>query len=215
MERIYCISGLGGNQRLFDKLHVAGYEFVPVPWVPFEKDDTLASYAQNLFKTIPEANPIILGLSFGGMLTVEIAAHHPVSKAIIVSSAKSKAELTLAGGGLARWIINRGLVPAGCFTIPNPVALNYLGAKSSSDKKMLRDVIRNSDGLFMKRALKSIMNWGRSPGPANVTHIHGTADRVIASATVHSDYWIKGGTHFMIYDRADEVSKIISACLAG
>ncbi len=214
MERIYCISGLGGNQKLFEKLIVKGYELVPVNWVPFEKKDTLANYAQKLAKTIPEANPIILGLSFGGMLTVEIAAQQNVKKALIISSAKSRDELTLAGGGFSRCVVNAGIVPAGFFTIPNPVAIKYLGAKSCADKKMLRDVIRNSDGLFMKRALKAIMNWERGPGPVNVTHIHGTADKVIASAASKPDYWIQYGTHFMIYDRADEVSKIISGILS-
>ena len=111
MERIYCISGLGGNQKLFEKLIVKGYELVPVNWVPFEKKDTLANYAQKLAKTIPEANPIILGLSFGGMLTVEIAAQQNVKKALIISSAKSRDELTLAGGGFSRCVVNAGRMP--------------------------------------------------------------------------------------------------------
>lgn len=215
MNRIYCISGLGADQRVFKKLSIAGYELAPVNWIPFSKTDTLPAYAQKLAAQIKDENPIIIGLSFGGMLTVEIAKQIQVKKAFIVSSAKTSAELGIPGGGIVRWLINSGTIPSQLLTIPNPIALSYLGAKTADDRQLLSAIIRDADGAFMKWALRSITHWQNDSYTQNVIHIHGTADKVIDSAKVHPHFWIDGGTHIMIYNRAAEVSKIISDCLSS
>ena len=44
-------------------------------------------------KYIHEANPLIFGLSLGGMIAVEIAKSIPSAKVIIISSAKTKNEI--------------------------------------------------------------------------------------------------------------------------
>jgi hypothetical protein len=40
-------------------------------------------------------------------------------------------------------------------------------------------------------------------------HIHGTADRLFPPKKLTPDYWIKGGGHFMVWNRAEEVSEIL------
>jgi hypothetical protein len=46
--------------------------------------------------------------------------------------------------------------------------------------------------------------------------VHGTADRVLPhSKVVACDYTIKGGTHFMIINKGEEISEIINKELAG
>ena len=81
MTTIHCISGLGADQRIFQKLQIPGAVLKPVPWPDFDKYDELACYAQKVAALIPEGpDEVILGLSFGGMLASEIARMRPSAK---------------------------------------------------------------------------------------------------------------------------------------
>ena len=213
MKHIYCISGLGADHRLFANLSIPGYELIPLSWLPFDKEDDMATYAMKMASLIEDKAPVILGLSFGGMLSVEIAKKYPQARVFIVSSAKLPSELQIHGGAISRWLINSMIVPPAFLTYPAASALYYLGAKTKEEKKFISQIIREADGRFMKWALKTLANWQNTVCPTNVTHIHGTADKTIPSAHVHPDYWIEDGSHIMIYNMANEVSKIITDSL--
>ena len=215
MKRIYCISGLGADHRLFSKLSIPGYELTAMPWLPFDKSDDMVSYAAKMAACIEGKEAIIIGLSFGGMLATEIARTHPDYKIFLVSSAKTASEIKIHGGAVSKWLIRSGIVPPGVLNIPFFTTLYYLGAKTKDDRMLLSRLIRDADGRFMKWALKTIATWQNKVIPANVIHIHGTADKTIPSSGVHPDFWIPGGSHIMIYNRAEEVGKIISDCLAN
>jgi len=213
MARIYCISGVGADQRIFKKLDIPGHEIVPVPWVPFDNSDDIRSYAKKLSEKIPEENPILLGLSFGGMLAVEMGKIRPTQKILLVSSAKSRSELPrIARLPNASFLLS--MTPESVFT--NVHFLNYrlIGAKNDEDRALILAMMKASAPGFIKWALKAIVNWNNKSYPTNITQLHGTDDLVIPAINVRPGHWVQGGTHVMIYNQAAEVSKIISGCLA-
>ena len=213
MARIYCISGVGADARIFKKLDIPGYEIAPVPWVPFDSRDDIRSYAKKLSDQIPEENPILLGLSFGGMLCVEIGKIRPTKKIFLVSSAKSTSQLPRIGR-LPNASFLLSLTPDAVFSNPALLNTRLIGAKSDEDRELLLAMMKASAPGFIKWALKAIVNWHNKSYPTNIIQLHGTADLVIPSLNVRADYWVKGGTHVMVYNQAAEVSKIISDCLA-
>ena len=83
MKKIYCISGLGADERAFSKLNIKGFELKVIRWLMPIKDETLPEYASRMRQDIDDDNPILMGLSFGGMLCTEIAKQVPVKKIII------------------------------------------------------------------------------------------------------------------------------------
>ena len=202
---------MGADHRVFSRLGVAGYEFVPLPWVAYDEQDTLVTYAQKIATNIKEDQPILLGLSFGGMLATEISKQLPVKQTILVSSAKTKTELP-EPGRLGRYIVKQKLIPSFCFAIPNKVIMALRGTVPLWDK-INTGGTNASNGAFMQWALKVIMDWPGGPVPANLTHIHGTADIIIPAKNVHADHWVKGGGHVMVFSRAKEVSEIIAGIL--
>jgi pimeloyl-ACP methyl ester carboxylesterase len=212
MKKIYCISGLGADQRMFKQLLIPGYELVPVLWVPFDTDDSLASYARKMALAIPEKEPVMIGLSFGGMVAVEIAKYIPVKKVFLVSSAKTRAELGPVNGFI-KWILRSCILPAWLFNIPNRFILDRFGACSTEELQLMKSIINDTDGHFMKWALAAMTAWENNITPDNLVHIHGTADKIIAPAHVAAQYWIEGGSHIMIYNRAKEVSAIIAGSM--
>ena len=72
-KNIYCISGLGADEKAFDRLKVNGYSLHHLKWIPPLANENLSSYARRKLNDIKENNPIILGLSFGGMIAIEMA----------------------------------------------------------------------------------------------------------------------------------------------
>lgn len=90
MNKLYLISGLGADYRLFKNFNPEGYEIVHVHWIEPEQDDSLTTYATKLIARYQIADgEMVGGVSLGGMLTIEIAKQVKLDKAILISSIKS------------------------------------------------------------------------------------------------------------------------------
>lgn len=208
MQKIYCISGLGADQRIFQKLDIKGAELVPVHWADYDQHDDLPCYAQKLSAQIKDENPVILGLSFGGMIASEIAFLRPVKQLFLISSAKDACEMPPAGAFL-RFLVNNELLPVGLSKVPNKILYDRFGVETDQEKKLLMDILRKTDNGFTKWAMKAILNWQTTIHVPDIIHIHGTADKMIFPANVKPTYWIEEGTHFMVYQRAGDISRLI------
>ena len=214
MEKMYCISGLGADQRIFKRLSIKGIELVPLSWPPYDKHDEVSCYAQKISALIPDETPMILGLSFGGMLAVEIAKQRATKRIFLISSAKTQYELPKPSG-LLKTLIKSNILPSGIFTMRSSFIYHAFGAETDDEKKLLSDILKDTDGHFMKWAFKALMSWHNTTFPDNIIHIHGTADKIIPPQNVKPNYWIEGGQHIMVYNRADEINKLIAANLNG
>ena len=214
MPTIHCISGLGADQRMFQKLNIPGAELKPVLWPHFDKHDEMACYAQKVAAKIPEGpDEVILGLSFGGMLASEIARARPSAKVIIISSVKSPSELPPMAGWV-KFLGRNGLMPVGIAKIPNKQILERFGADTEEEKKLMRAILDDTDNHFAKCALWAMIKWQATPPPAGIVHIHGTADAMILPDKIQPTHWVEGGKHIMVYSRAAEISALIAQHLS-
>ena len=94
MKTIYCIPGLGADEKCFQYLDLSFVQPVFINWIQPFKNETLHDYAMRIKQQfIHDENPVIFGLSLGGMIAVEIAKAIPSAKVIIISSAKTKNEI--------------------------------------------------------------------------------------------------------------------------
>lgn len=209
MTNIYCISGLGADQRVFTKLSIPGAVLQPVHWVPFDKHDEIPCYAQKMSATIKEENPIILGLSFGGMIAAEIAKMRPVRQVFLVSSAKDRTELPPVSN-LVKFLAHTHLLPVFIMKFPSSQIYERFGVETIEEKALLMDILKKTDNSFSQWAARAIIDWQSTTHTDNIIHIHGTADRMIPPELVRPTHWVQGGTHFMIYRRAAEVSALIA-----
>ena len=210
MKNIYCISGLGADERVFRNLKIPGAKLVYLPWAQYDKHDEMSCYAQKMAYQIKEENPIVLGVSFGGMLATEMKILNPHQKTIIISSAKTNKELPHLSG-ILRFIIKTNIIPYGRIAkSPNKYSFRMFGAENEEEKELFADILRSTDLGFIKWATKTMLDWRNDITPDGIFHIHGTADRLINPAQVHPTRWVDGGSHFMIYNRAAEVSRLIA-----
>lgn len=205
---LYLFSGLGADERAFEHLVLPGYKKVFIQWIPPEPDESMPHYAQRIRAQINTPDPVLIGLSFGGMMAVEVAKQIPVRKLVLISSAKTRADLAAGSNLFFRWELYK-IIPGSMLQQSNFMVNRLFGAKSAADKKLLAAILEDTDVSFFRWAMDRIVSWENDTVPPHLLHIHGTADRIIPFSSVHADVSIEDGGHLMILNRADTISKII------
>jgi pimeloyl-ACP methyl ester carboxylesterase len=209
MQTVYCISGLGADEKVFKFLDLSFVHPVFIQWITPLKNETLHDYALRLkHQYIVEENPVIIGLSLGGMIAVEIVKTMPAARAIVISSAKTKNELPFYMRML-RFIPLYKILPDSSMKNSLSIQQYFLGAQSKIARKYVRFALKNADPVFYKWAIGAIMKWNNKIIPSNVIHIHGTNDKLLPHKFVKADYTIEGGGHVMIIENAVEISALI------
>jgi hypothetical protein len=205
---VYIFSGLGADSIPFANLKLPGYRKVYISWVTPLPGESLSDYAGRVKDQITAKDPYIIGLSFGGILAVEVSKQINVHKMVLISSAKTSDELNPVQFFFMRMGLYR-IIPGFLLKRTNFLTYGYFGAHSDGDKKALMKLLQSTDISLFRWGLKSIALWDNKIPPERTIQIHGTSDKVIASRRVKPDYSIHGGGHLMILNKADTISKII------
>lgn len=212
MKDIYLLSGLGADHRVLQDLDFSGYNITFIKWIQLIKNESIEDYAKRLTEQIITQNPIIIGLSFGGIMAVEIGKLIDTERIILIASAKTKFEIpfyySFAGSlGLHK------LMPAKLMKQPNFISNWLFGIESINDKVLLASILRDTDSKFLKWAIDKIVNWQNVIIPLNLKHIHGTADRILPYRFVSADVKVEKGGHFMTMNMVDELNREIRKIL--
>ena len=208
MKKVYFISGLGADKRAFSFLDLSFCEPVFIEWIKPYKKESLKDYALRLKVQIPDPHPIIIGVSFGGMLATEIAKSDPSAKAIIIASNKTKSEfpkIFLAG----KYIPAYQWVPASFLKKATLIRNKFFGPRGEKQKEMFKQILNDTDTNFSKWAIYSILHWENLEIPANLTHIHGTSDKLLPYRLVKADFTIEGGSHLMVMNQHHDISILL------
>ncbi|MEO5978252.1 MAG: alpha/beta hydrolase [Chryseolinea sp.] len=209
MKDIYLFSGLGADWRVFEYLKLDGVRLNHVKWITPHRNETIGSYALRLSTNIKTPNPILIGVSFGGMMAIEIAKIMATEKVIIISSAKSSRYIPSLNS-FARLKLHT-YIPVSFLKYPNEAMYWFFGARTRDEKNLLRSIIKYSDASFIPWALDQVLNWSNTIESENVVSIHGTNDRLIPFTK--ADFVIPNGGHLMILSHHQEVSDIIKKVL--
>jgi pimeloyl-ACP methyl ester carboxylesterase len=213
--KAYFISGLGADRRAFYRIQLPGnYEAVYLDWIPPSENESLPDYAKRFSNFINTAEPFILiGLSFGGMLASEIARLTKPQKLIIISSVANANELPWYFRLAGRLKIQQ-LIPMSFYkkmTLLN----SMINPRTEEEKTMIREYIMAMDDSFIEWSINAIITWDNGFRYPDLVHIHGASDRLLPSRFVHADYLVKNGGHLMVWNKAEEVNKIIVEELEG
>ena len=208
MKKVYFISGLGADKRVFSFLDLSFCEPVFIDWIEPAKKESLQSYALRLRQTIPQPDPVIVGISFGGMLATEMAKVEPNLRAIIISSNKTADEFPKYLR-IGKYVPFYKWMPGTVLKRSAFMIKWVFGRNGKEQKKVFLDIIRDTNPDFVKWAIASIMHWQNKTIPKNLVHLHGTADRLLPHRLVKADHLIKGGNHVMPMDSHEEVSMLL------
>ena len=203
--------GLGANPKIFEHITLPKdtFEIHLLEWkIPISLDESLKDYAKRMSEEIKHQNPILLGVSFGGVLVQEIAKIITVEKIILVSSIKSHHEFPNRLKLLQK--------TKGYKFFPTKIIENFdkykkyfLGDFLKKRADLYTNYLSVNDSKYLKWALHSLLHWQQDIASKNIVHIHGDNDHIFPSKHIKNFTKINDGTHVMILLKAKEISEII------
>lgn len=197
---VYFMPGLAANPLIFEriKLDAALFEVYYLEWEIPKPSETLLDYAKRMALHIKEENPVLIGVSFGGILVQEIADLIEVRKIIIISSVKTRLELPKRIK-FAKLTLAHKLIPMHLILSLDKLAKSILGEKLKHRIQLYDTFLSVRDVYYLKWAVEKVVFWNRLVADDRVIHIHGTKDRIFPIENIKNCIVLKGGTHVMIY----------------
>lgn len=215
LKDVYFVSGLGTDERVFRLLKCEGYQPVHIHWVQPERGETIQDYAKRLTAQIHGDRPIIVGLSFGGIMAVEIAKQIETEKVILISSTKTCCEVPFYFK-MFRWFpIHRVFPFKSMLWAEYCLAYWFFSINTVDERQMLKAILLDIDPQFLKWSFHKVVTWKNDVIPDNLQHIHGSSDRIFLMRFVKPDFILleKGG-HLMVMNQAAEVSNLLEKLLS-
>lgn len=211
--KLYLISGLGADKRVFSRLKLNA-EIVHISWETPKKGEPLSDYVKRLSAKIDTSEDFYLGgLSFGGMCAQEIAKTLEPKKLILISTAKGPREFPFH----IRLAFKTGLyklVPDVIYKRLAFGASRFMCLMGRNSKVQFRSMVAGMDKRLFGWSIDK-MATRKGGGDFPYLHVHGSADRVLPSGNIKNATLIKGGGHLMVLNRSKEVSDLINRYLAN
>jgi pimeloyl-ACP methyl ester carboxylesterase len=196
---VYFMPGLAASSSIFERIVLPSdtFEMVLLEWeLPLE-NETLSSYAQRISDKVTHENPVLVGVSFGGILVQEMAKFLKVRNVIIISSVKSNLEFPTTFK-LAKTTKAYKLLPTNLISNIENLAKFSFGEKVNQRLKLYQKFLAVRDKKYLDWAIEKIILWDRLEIDPNVIHIHGDEDEVFPIKNISNCILVKGGTHIMI-----------------
>lgn len=210
MKRIVFISGLGANELAFSRIGDLGLEKVFVKWLVNNPDESFEEYTLRIIEKYHiESGDVLVGLSFGGLVAQEIAKILNSNIVILISSFRDVNDLK----SIFRMPLQSGiyrLMPTFKVPILDEMIANFLNSGSKESIPILKNMIESTDFKLMKWSLKMIAESnGLSNRNLQAYNIIGDQDKILKLWKNSTTTIIKNGSHFMVFDKSREVTKII------
>lgn len=213
---IYFISGLGADRKAFEKIILPSHFVIHhLDWIKPYKNETLRDYSKRLSGFIDtEQDFVLVGLSFGGMIATAMNEFVRPKKTILISSIWCRKQLPFYMKLAGKLRLHK-MVPVYFLSRPNKLMYWMFGAKDISEKLRLNEIAGGADPEFTKWALHAILNWKNANKPTEVIQIHGRLDKILPLDCVKPDHIIENGSHFMVWAKAVEVSKVLEKIISN
>jgi len=204
---IYFVPGMAAGGEIFRNIKFPeNYRVHILEWLIPEKNESLKAYAERMARRIQEKDPILIGVSFGGVVAQEMSDFLKVKKLIIISSVKSKNELPRRMK-LASLTKAYKLIPTGLVLSADDLTKYSIGPKTKKRLSLYQEYLHVRDKQYLDWALEKMITWGKKEKLQDVIHIHGEKDVVFPIKYIDQCEVIKGGTHIMILNRGREISQ--------
>lgn len=210
-KHIYFVPGLGASSKIFEflKFPEDTFELHFIEWlVPTSENEKLEDYSKRMVASIKESNPILVGVSFGGIMVQEMAKHISVEKIVLISSVKCRNELPKRLKLIQKSGIYK-LFPAKAITSIEKFSKYAFGDFAKKRIELYKQYLSVRNEHYLHWAIYNVLHWQQIEAPKNLIHIHGTNDHVFPIKHIKNCTKIENATHIMILTKAKTISKII------
>ncbi len=203
--------GLAAGPEIFENLQFDSeiYDLHYLQWKrPLALEESITNYAMRMTDEIKHKNPVLIGVSFGGIMVQEMSKFIDVKKVIIVSSVKTKHELPKRFKVASMSKLYR-LFPTKVVSNFENYAKFFLGKSLKKRAKIYKKYLSVRNEKYLKWSIHNVLHWYQKEPLEDILHIHGTNDHVFPIKNIKNTINIEGGTHVMILKKAKSISKII------
>ena len=199
---VYFMPGMAANPSIFDHIVLTEEKFEKhlLEWTVPERGMSLKDYALEMCKKIKHVHPVLIGVSFGGMLVQEMAKYISVQKLIIVSSVKMHEELPKRMKFARRTKIYK-LLPTSLVSNIKFLGKYAFGEKVTKRLELYEQYLSVKDKYYIDWSIDQIGNWNQTEYDDRLIHIHGEKDPVFPIQYIDNCIPVKNGTHTMIIHR--------------
>lgn len=219
--KIYAISGLGANEKVFEKLvFPVGYELIVIPWLIPHSSESIQSYAFRMSENIDVSEDFaLLGLSFGGIIaqiirnqlteTVNMKRQIPLILFSTISSEKEKPFWI----SINRFVPFYKLFPNFLLTYSPLIGLySLVQSLFSKNLPSLKVIYTMRDSQYISWAFRQVIYsqnvFSNSFSDSrNRYHFHGTSDFVFPIWNIENPIRIPHAGHLAVYEKAEVVNK--------
>ena len=175
---VYLMPGLGAGKKIFENLKFPeAYQVHYVHYLIPYKNESLQDYTTRLIKQIKDENPILLGVSFGGIIIQEIAQQIPVKQLIITSSIKHHSELKPFYKFAYKTKIHK-LLPIQILKKLDVLEKVPLPKSYKFKIKLYQKFLELDDPYYILWSIDRVFSWQQKHIPKNFVHIVGEKDTV-------------------------------------
>ena len=213
---IYFMPGLAASPLIFERIQLPKdvFEVILLEWeIPLDHE-SLEDYAKRICAKITHENPVLIGVSFGGILVQEMSKFVDARKVIIISSVKCNKEFPRR----MKWAKSTGaykLLPLDLILNVEKLAKYSFGQKINERIKLYEKFLSMRDKKYLSWAIERVVLWDRSEPDENVIHIHGDADEVFPPQYIKNYISVKGGTHIMIINKFKWLNENLPKIILG
>jgi pimeloyl-ACP methyl ester carboxylesterase len=200
---VYFMPGLAAGPTIFEniKLPEEQFEMYFLEWFLPSDNETIESYALRMTQKITHDNPVLIGVSFGGVLVQEMAKIIQTRKVIIISSVKSPREFP-PRFKVAKVTKAYKLVPTQLLADIEKLVKYTFGDNIVAKRiKLYEKYLSVRDKHYLDWAIETILCWNQEEINDAVIHIHGDEDEVFPIKHIRKCIVVKGGTHIMILNK--------------
>lgn len=205
---VYFVPGLAAGKEIFKyiELPVNRYKTHFLEWLIPENGEDISHYASRMAGLVKEKNPVLIGVSFGGVIVQEMSRFIKLKKLIIISSVKTKHELPLHLRLLRKTKAYK-LAPTKAFSKIQDFTKFAIGTKTKKKLRLYQKYLSVRNSQYLDWAIKNMVCWDRENPDENVIHIHGDKDPVFPVEYIKNGIQIKGATHILILTKAKWLNK--------
>lgn len=213
---VYFMPGMAASPLIFEKIKLddALFEVFYLEWEIPKDNENLADYAQRMALNVKEENPVLIGVSFGGILVQEMAKYIVIRKLIIISSVKTNLEFPKR----IKFAKNTRMYQL----IPVRLMLNFVkwaqfafGKKTKHRMQLYEKFLSVRDVYYLKWAVQNVVLWNCSVADERVIHIHGDKDAMFPIENIKKCIVLEGGTHVMVFTKYRWFNTHLPAIILG
>ena len=197
-QTVYCIPGLGASKSIFKHLpEREGINYVLLDQKFPKEGESFEAYIARWSDEIKVDNPILIGVSFGGIIAQELSNLKSVKKIILISSVQTPKAFPWFMK-LFKYLRIHKLLMKWVLRKLKRIEDQPKTLKEEKMSYVLKSYLPHREPYYINWSADQIINWNPKSSFDPIIHIHGTKDELFPFGNTKNAIPIKDGTHAMI-----------------